>query len=117
MKKFWDVKESIMSIYLVNITFHTEEKSETRIIEIGVTNKTISETQMNAIFEAVNEMLSAPDKAASDLPFSYKKDGLNIDTLIKGVNFFVDGIFGVVKSNCGEIAIDNYYIIEQNYKT
>ena len=116
MKKFWDVKESIMSIYLVNITFHTEEKSETKLIEIGVTNKTISEVQMNAIFEAVNKMLSAPNKAASDLPFSYEKDGLNIDTLIKGVNFFVDGTFGVMNSNCGEIVIDNYYIIEQSYK-
>lgn len=65
---------------------------------------------MKEIFRKVNALLD-PYKDR-DFPISYD-EGLNVNTLIKGVGIYLKAVVKEVYSNKGSVEADDYYVIEQ----
>ena len=100
--------------YLLNVTFYAGS-DDTEDTDKGCfllsADKEITENEMTTIFRKVNELLDTFNEESS-FPISYDL-GLNINTLMKGVEIYTKGKIEVLCNNCGNIKIDNYYIIEQ----
>ena len=104
-----------MKRYLLNVTFYAGS-DEPEDIDKGMylltTEKPISQDEMDKIFEEVNSQLDSFNEI-TDFPFSYD-DGLNIDTLMEGVEYYTKGNIIQLYSDYGKIHdIDNYYMISQ----
>ena len=103
-----------MKRYLLNVTFFagSDEPQDTdRGMYILCVDREITEEKMQNIFTTVNRLLDV--FAESDFPISYN-DGLNIYTLMDGVEIYTQGRVLAVDSNYGAFEeIDNYYVIEQ----
>lgn len=103
-----------MKKYLLNVTFRagSDDAADTdRGLYMLCTDREITENKMKSIFKAVNALLDV--YAESDFPLSYN-DGLNIFTLMDGIEIYTQGRVLAIDSNCGAFEkIDNYYVIEQ----
>lgn len=103
--------------YLLNVTFcagSNDPEDVDRGICLLTVNRSISEEEMTEIFKKVNSLLDTfnEDDETIDFPVSYE-DGLNIDTLMEGIETYTKGSVKPVIKNCGELTVDNYYVIEQ----
>lgn len=106
-----------MKRYLVNLTFFAgsndieDTDKETYLFEIK-TDKDISGTAFADIFNKVNDMLNDEDNM---LGISYLK-GVNIDTLIIGMEIYFEGDAKITRVTNDFVKIDNIdnvYYIEQ----
>ena len=104
-----------MKRYLLDVTFYagsdTPEDVDHDLFMLCV-DKEITKNEMENIFIEVNKLLDCFDDKEKDFPVSYE-NGLNIWTLIEGVEVYTKGKIERFKDECGAIAIDNYYIIKQ----
>ena len=105
-----------MKRYLLNVTFcaGSDAPEDTdRDLFILTVDKEISEIEMIRTFEMVNFLLNPSRDYGDEFALSYD-DGLNINTLMEGVELYTKGRVEEVYSNCGAIIdIDNCYVIEQ----
>lgn len=105
-----------MKKYLLNVTFcaGSDAPEDTdRDLFILTVDKEISEKEMTHIFGVVNSLLDPYRDDEEEFALSYE-DGININTLMEGVELYTKGRVKEVYSNCGAIIdIDNYYVIEQ----
>lgn len=105
-----------MKRYLLNVTFcaGSDAPEDTdRDLFILTVDKEISENEMIKTFEMVNFLLSPYRDDDEKWELSYD-EGLNINTLMKGIELYTKGILEEVYSGCGAMMyIDNYYVIEQ----
>ena len=105
-----------MKRYLLNVAFYagSDDPEDTdRDLFILNVDKEISEKEMTHIFGVVNSLLDPYRDDDEECELSYN-DGLNINTLMEGVELYTKGKVEEVYSNCGAITdIDNYYVIEQ----
>ena len=102
-------------LYLLNITFYAgsdePEDVDKDLLLLHVDRK-ITESEMKDIFIKVNSLLDTFNENA-DFPISYEQ-GLNLDTLMEGIEIYTKGKFVGFDSDCGPLnGIDNYYVIEQ----
>lgn len=105
-----------MKRYLLNVTFYAgsddPEDTDRDMFVLNV-DREISESEMIDIFETVNELLEDYDEEY-DFPISYEDGGININTLMEGIELYTKGKIEEVYSNCKKIKnIDNCYVIEQ----
>lgn len=103
--------------YLLNVTFcagDDDPEDVDRGTYLLTVNNSISEKEMIEIFKKVNSLLDTfnEDDEAVNFPVSYE-DGLNIDTLMEGVEIYTKASVKPITKNCGKLTADNYYIIEQ----
>ena len=102
-------------LYLLNVTFYagSDEPEDTdKALFLLSVDEEISEIEMENIFKEVNELLDTYNEN-SNFPISYEQ-GLNIDTLIEGVEIYTKGNCLAFYSNYGVLdGINNYYEIEQ----
>ena len=76
-------------------------------------DKNISYQEMKSIFSKVNLLLDPFNEKKVDFPISYD-NGLNIATLIEGVEIYIKGKVIKLLNDYGCIeSIDNYYVIQQ----
>lgn len=75
-------------------------------------DREIKEQEMKNIFSETNKALDYFNDEDNDFPISYEQ-GLNIGTLMKGVAIYTKGTVSELQSNCGDLAINNYFFIEQ----
>jgi hypothetical protein len=110
-----------MKKYLLNVTFYAgsnDEEDTDRDLFILCVDKEITETEMENIFEKVNELLNdydvfEVDAKGENFPISYGQ-GININTLMEGVGIYTKGKVIKVYGDCGQIEkVDNCYAIEQ----
>ena len=97
--------------YLLNVTFFvgsTDIEDTDRWLYIAEVDREVSYEEMTDIFEQANENLQNEDNE-----ICYDKDGLNIDTLIMGVEEILGIEMVGLGSNCGANNFDNCYVIEQ----
>lgn len=102
-------------LYLLNVTFYAgsndPEDTDRELFVLSVEEE-IAESEMRNIFEKVNSLLDTFNEDAI-FPISYEQ-GLNINTLIEGVEIYTKGKAIELNSNCERLdVIDNYYVIEQ----
>ena len=77
------------------------------------TDKEISENEMKNIFKGVNRLLDPYRENEEEFPISYEQ-GLNIDTLMEGVELCTNGKVQKLLSNAGKLGnIENFFVIEQ----
>ena len=110
-----------MRKYLLNVTFYAgsnaEEYTDKGLFLLN-TDKILSEEKIISIFKKVNNFLNDYDEDEIDakgknFPISYGM-GLNIYTLMKGIEIYTKGKIKELCHNQGEIQnINNYYVIEQ----
>ena len=104
-----------MKRYLLNVTFYAGSDDPEDIDNdwfLLCVDKEITKNEMEKIFTEVNKLLDCFDDEEKDFPISYE-DGLNVWTLIDGVEIYTKGKIERFKDECGTITIDNYYVIEQ----
>ena len=107
-----------MKNYLLNVTFYagTDEAEDTdKGVFLLSVDKEYSESEMKDIFRIVNSLLDTfnENDEALEFPMSYD-DGLNLNTLMNGVEIYTKGKVMEVYNNFGKIEkIDNCYVIEQ----
>ena len=107
-----------MKRYLLYVTFYagSDDKEDTeKDLFLLCMDKEITEMEMKNIFKKVNKLLDTfyQEFAEVEFPISYEQ-GLNINTLMEGVEIYTKGKVEEVYSNCGKIKdVDNYYVIEQ----
>lgn len=105
-----------MSKYLLNVTFHTDSdapEDTDRGLYILLVSCKISDSKMRELFKKVNKLLNNSDSITNNFPLSYEQ-GINIGTLMKGVEIYTKGRVKLLKNNMGSVPIvDNYYEIEQ----
>jgi hypothetical protein len=82
--------------YLLNVIFcagSDDPEDVDRGIYLLTVEKNISEEEMTEIFKKVNSLLDEfnDDDEAADFPVSYE-DGLNIDTLMEGIEIYTKNI-------------------------
>ena len=107
-----------MKNYLLNVTFcaGSDDVEDTdRGLYLLSSNENITEEEMKNIFRKVNKLLDCFDDNYDKFPISYEQ-GVNIDTLISGVEIYTGGKAKYIKSGCNSLSdIDSYYQIEQWY--
>ena len=104
-----------MKRYLLNVTFYAGsddiEDIDKALFLLSV-EKEITESEMKNIFKEVNSLLDTFNED-TNFPISYEQ-GLNINTLIEGVEIYTKGKATEFYSNYGKLNdINNYYMIEQ----
>lgn len=103
-----------MKKYLLNVTFcagSCDPEDVDRDLYLLCVENEISENEMKHIFQEVNRLFNPFEYA--DFPTSYG-NGLNINTLMEGVEIYTKGKLIEVHSDCGSIdRVDNCYVIEQ----
>ena len=104
-----------MKRYLLDVTFYAGS-DDLEDVDNGLfllhIDKEITKKEMENIFIEVNKLLDYFNDEENDFPISYE-DGLNICTLMDGVEFYTKGKVEEFKDECGTVVIDNYYVIEQ----
>ena len=103
--------------YLLNVTFcagSDDEEDVDRGLFIIETHQKFSFEDFNEIFANTNKQLSPfYEDENNEIPFTYD-DGLNIDTLMKGVAHKLECKISKITNEFGRIEkIENYYKIEQ----
>ena len=103
--------------YLLNVTFYAGS-DEPEDVDKGMyllsVEHQISQHEMDKIFETVNNLLDSYNTEANNFPIFYYDNGLNIDTLMEGVEIYTKGTVIRPLSDHGRIDnIDNYYVISQ----
>ena len=114
-----------MKRYLLNVTFYAgsddPEDTDRGMFVLNV-DKEITESEMEEIFETVNEILNID--FADDLSEEYGEEylgypcyyetGINIHTLMEGIELYTKGQVKELKTGRKKIKdMDAYYIIEQ----
>lgn len=105
--------ENNMHKYLLDVTFYAGSDAPGDIdrgLFILNVDKEISEKEIKNIFGIVNMLLDPYRDDGEEFSLSYYA-GLNINTLIEGVEIYTKGKIEKAYNNCGKI--DNCYIIEQ----
>lgn len=106
-----------MNRYLLNVTF-CAGSDDVEDVDKGLflldINKDITKQQLENIFREVNHLLNPYNyEEENEFPISYE-DGLNIDTLMDGIEIYTKGKVLKIQDNCGNLnRVDNYYEIEQ----
>lgn len=103
--------------YLLNVKFcaGSDDINDTDTgLYLLCSKNTISETEMKQFFKEANELLDPykHESGETDFPISYN-EGLNIDTLMNGVQIHTSTHIDKLCTNMGGLTIDNYYEIEQ----
>ena len=100
--------------YLLNVVFYAGSNAPEdtdRDLYILTSDEEISEEEMFSIFETVNGLLIDDE---NDFPFSYDEHGVNITTLMDGVQEYTKSKVEEVYTQFGTIEnIENFYYIEQ----
>ena len=110
-----------MKRYLLNVTFYAgstyEEDIDRGLFLLDVEDKEFSKSELIEVFEEVNRLLNyydydEIDAKGTNFPISYGM-GLNIYTLMDGVEIYTEGKVIEVCDECGKSTdIDNYYEIK-----
>ena len=98
--------------YLLNITFYAGSKDELdtdRGLYIYKSKDEIDKQDFVNLFSKASKLLSEED---SEFTYSYNSDGLNLDTLVKGVETFTKDKITKIRENCGYVAVGTYYELE-----
>ena len=106
-----------MNCYLLNVTFYAGSNAEEdtdKGLFILRTENSISKLEMKDIFKEVNRLCDAysDDEDVLAFPVTYE-DGLNINTLMQGVEEFTKGQVRVVIDMFGHLEVNDVYMIEQ----
>ena len=104
-----------MKRYLLDVTFYAGSDNPEDVdndLFILCIDKEITKNEMENIFIEVNKLLDCFDDEEKDFPVSYE-NGLNVWTLIEGVETYTKGKIERFYDEYGAIVIDNYYVIEQ----
>jgi hypothetical protein len=99
--------------YLLDVTFYagSDDPEDTdKGLYILSVKKDIEEAEMKEMFKTVNKLLDVYDEEDTAFPISYE-EGINIDTLMSGIEFYLKGKVKKVKKP--NITADNYFVIEQ----
>lgn len=111
-----------MKNYMLNVKFCAGSDESTDVdtgLYLMETDKDLSKSDVEEVFGTVNGYLSVSvdDEGYSDTPIEscYAEMGLNIHTLIQGVQEYSKAKIIPVKDNCGNINIENYFDIEQQW--
>ena len=107
-----------MKNYLLYVTFCAgsckEEDTDTRLYVLSI-EKEMDKVDILEMFEEVNALLDPYDRENNNFPISYEQ-GLNIDTLMEGVEIYAKGKVREIEEDNGNNTIgyiDNFYEIEQ----
>lgn len=110
-----------MKRYLLNVTFYAgstyEEDTDRGLFLLEVEDKEFSKSELIQVFEEVNRLLNdydcdEIDAKGTNFPISYGM-GLNIYTLLNGIEIYTEGKVTDVCDEHGKITdIDNYYEIK-----
>lgn len=107
-----------MKNYLLYVTFCAGscevEDTDTGLYVLS-TEKEMDKVDILEMFEEVNALLDPYDRGNNNFPISYEQ-GLNIDTLMEGVEIYAKGKVREIEEDNGNNAIgyiDNFYEIEQ----
>ena len=107
-----------MKQYLLNVTFYagSDDPQDTdRGLFLLSVDKEILEDEMKKIFDETNRLLNSYDDEDEerDFPISYE-EGINIDTLMKGIEVYTEGKIEEISNNTQNIGhTDALYVIEQ----
>ena len=107
-----------MKDYLLDVTFFAgsdDLEDMDRGLYLLSVDKEYSEEEMTKVFNKVNGLLDTfnEEEEAQEFLLSYDV-GLNIDTLMEGVEMYTEGKVIKVQGDSGSVEkIDNCFIIEQ----
>lgn len=107
-------------VYLLNVTFYAGSDSDDDTDNDTIliyTDKKISYADMVAVFNKVNDLLNfeydEDNETDAEFPISYE-DGINLETLIDGVEIYTEYTIKYLKDYEGSMPlIENYYNITQ----
>ena len=97
-------------VYLLNVTFYTGSDAPEDVdkaLFIMKATKPFSQEQVVEIFDKVNQLLMDQD---ADFPYSYE-DGINIDTLIQGVEHYTNTHITKINHYSGNL--DDIFTVSQ----
>lgn len=115
-EKIEELKERSTKRYLLNVTFYagsdTPEDTDNGLFILTV-NKEFSKKGMEHLFGIVNSLLDPYRDDDEEFALTYN-EGLNINTLMEGIELYTKGKVEKLYSNWRTITdIDGYYVIEQ----
>ena len=110
-----------MKKYLLNVKF-CAGSDDIADIDTGLylmeSNKTFTKEEIADVFKNTNAILSRSIDDECEFFLShpyvpYSETGLNLNTLITGVELNTESKITPLEDNCGNINIENYFTVEQ----
>lgn len=102
--------------YLLEVTFYAETNSYAdtdRGLFLIETEVAKSELEFRLIFEAVNNNLNDTEETSTTISYCYEINGCNLDTLMHGVEKYMNCKVEEIRPGFGAFAVDNYFKITQ----
>lgn len=104
------------SKYLLNVTFYAgsdDPEDIDRGMYLIFLDRPVTFEEIGKIFQKVNKLLDPYKEDSENFPISYA-NGLNVDTLMEGIEIYTNGKVEPLDNEYGSIEIcDGVYFLEQ----